>query len=119
MEFRIAFMGYSSVHPHSCQDSRVASGLVDVKKKMKVMVGGLAVSDGAKPARQILQELRSLFYENDSKVMTGLSESLDDTRIYRARALHFYGNVHESVGISQISLALNEGFCSSSFTLHQ
>ncbi|ETO61331.1 hypothetical protein F444_20659 [Phytophthora nicotianae P1976] len=108
-QFRIGSMGYSAVRPHTCRDTTVASGLADVKEDMKAMTDCLAIADVAQPANTIWTELLSLFYWDDNKqVVIGLSESQVIGRVYRARALHYSCNVHGSVEIPPLSLALNE-----------
>ncbi|POM63818.1 Hypothetical protein PHPALM_20735 [Phytophthora palmivora] len=109
MEFRISSMGYMSVRPHTCRDTTIASRLEDVKEDMKAMTDSLAISDVARPARQIWHELRGLYYGFDNNnVVISLSESQVISRVHRARAIHYSGDVHGSVEIPPLSLALNE-----------
>ncbi|POM59678.1 hypothetical protein PHPALM_31552 [Phytophthora palmivora] len=83
--------------------------LEDVKEDMKAMTDSLAISDVVRPARQIWHELRGLYYGFDNNnVVIGLSESQVISRVHRARAIHYSGDVHGSVEIPPLSLALNE-----------
>ncbi|OWZ17643.1 hypothetical protein PHMEG_0008384 [Phytophthora megakarya] len=81
--------------PHTSRDSTVAGGAVDV-------------NEVTKPVRLVWQELHSLFYKSDSNVVVDLSESQVVFCIYSGRALHYSGDVHESMEIPQLLLALNE-----------
>ncbi|POM60645.1 hypothetical protein PHPALM_30487 [Phytophthora palmivora] len=109
MEFRVSSMGYLSVRPPTCRDTTGASRLEDVKEDVKAMTYSLAISDVARPARQIWYELRSLHYDyNNNNVVVGLLESQVISRVHRARVIHYSGDVHGSVEVPPVSLALNE-----------
>ncbi|POM60541.1 hypothetical protein PHPALM_30596 [Phytophthora palmivora] len=78
---------------------------------MVAMADSLAISDVARQARRIWYELRGLYYGFDNtNGVVGPSESQAISREHRARVIHYRGDVHGSVEIPPLSLALNEAF---------
>ncbi|POM75316.1 Hypothetical protein PHPALM_7596 [Phytophthora palmivora] len=109
LEFTIAAMEWPPTRLHSCRNNVVAGTIVDVTADMRSAADRLAIASVARPARQIWEELRSLYYADDNpSVVRGLSETQVVSRIYRARRLHYSGNVHGAIEIPPLSLVLNE-----------
>ncbi|KAG3085615.1 hypothetical protein PC122_g9578 [Phytophthora cactorum] len=117
MEYTIAAMGYTTVRAPKCSDNVVASSIRNVEAEMKAQSDLLAIENVAWPARQVWEERRSRFYDGDNPdVVHGLSESQVIRRVHVARSQHYSGNVHGSIEIPPLSLALDEEV--SFFQLH-
>lgn len=86
---------------------------------MKAQTDLFAIEHVAWSARQVWEELRAQFYAADnSDVIRCLSESQVIRRVHHARHQHYSGNVHGSIEIPPLSLALGESISFFSVSLH-
>ncbi|KAE8909486.1 hypothetical protein PF003_g5890 [Phytophthora fragariae] len=109
MEFRIASMGYTCVKAHSCSATAVVSSVTNVEAEMKAQADLLAIEHVAWPVRRVWEELQRRFYSTDNPdVVRGLSEQQVTGRVHHARRQHYSGNVHGSIEIPPLALALDE-----------
>lgn len=117
MEFTIAAMGFATGRPHTCRVPLEASSVVNIAEAMKREADTLAIQQVAMPARYIWEVLRDQLYgSGDANVVRGLAEQQVLRRVYRTRNQHFSGDVHGTVEIPPLSLALNETVPFFSFT---
>ncbi|POM62695.1 hypothetical protein PHPALM_28116 [Phytophthora palmivora] len=99
MKFRISSMGYTCVHTHTCQNTTVASTLINVKAEMRAQADLLAIE----------HELRNRFYADDiPDVVQGLTEAQVVRRVHHGRNQNYFRNVHGLVDIPPLSLTLED-----------
>ncbi|POM80008.1 Hypothetical protein PHPALM_2208 [Phytophthora palmivora] len=109
MEFTISSMGFFACRPHTCRSAITGTSIADVTDAMKCRVDTLAIELVTQPARHKWETLRDEFYGTTPvSLVRGLSEQQVLRRVYRARSQHFSSNVHGTVEIPPLSLALNE-----------
>ncbi|KAG3165973.1 hypothetical protein PC128_g19825 [Phytophthora cactorum] len=106
MEFTVAYMGYSCVGAHTCRVALVAATVTDVQDEMRAQAALLAIENVAWTVRQVWEALRGRFYNAENP--DGLSEQQVVQQVHRARRQHYSGNVHGSIEIPPLSLALYE-----------
>ncbi|KAG3203905.1 hypothetical protein PC128_g2275 [Phytophthora cactorum] len=76
---------------------------------MKAQSDLLAIESVAWPVRQVWEELRSRFYDGDNPDVVGvLSESQVIRRVHVARSQYYFCNVHGSIEIPLLPLALDK-----------
>ncbi|POM73961.1 Hypothetical protein PHPALM_9137 [Phytophthora palmivora] len=111
MKFTISSMGFFACRPHTCRSAITGTSIADITDAMKRRVDTLAIELVTQPARHIWETLRDEFYGTiPVSVVRGLSEQQVLRRVYRARSQHFSSNVHGTVEIPPLSLALTRPY---------